>query len=142
MIKLRTILLVGTLTTGILLSGCGAKTSENTNSQTDKPAVSQTDKGSEIKDGITKMREVAKDMKTQLDNKENDKAVETEKSFEENWQKIEDGVKEKAPDLYKKVEGPLDALNAGVKVSPLDVNTLKAALDELDGVLAKVQELK
>lgn len=90
--------------------------------------------------GLENMRNALKEMNTQLSNKEEDKAIKTSEQLEENWSPIEDGIKDSYKDLYEKIESPLDAINAGVKVAPLDTKSISAAIDELDKTIEQLQK--
>lgn len=90
--------------------------------------------------GLDNMRNTLKEMNSQLNNKEEDKAIKTSEKLEENWSSIEDGIKDSYKDLYEKVESPLGAINAGVKVNPLDAKSLTASIDELDKTIEQLQK--
>jgi hypothetical protein len=90
--------------------------------------------------GLDNMRSALKEMNSELNNKEEDKAIKTSEKLEENWKPIEDGIKEINKDLYEKVESPLGAINAGVKVNPLDAKSLTASIDELDKTIEQLQK--
>ena len=53
-----------------------------------------------------------------------------------------DVLKIKNKDLYEKVEGPLTSINGGVKIKPLDAETLTKAIVSLDEILKEVEKLK
>ncbi|WP_298842468.1 hypothetical protein [Clostridium sp.] len=88
------------------------------------------------------MRNVLKDMKTQLSNKEEDKFIKTSDKLEENWKLFEDDVKAKHLDLYKGVEDPLGIIQAGVKIKPIDTKTISTSMESLDKVLTEIQNIK
>ncbi|NRT71884.1 dGTP triphosphohydrolase [Clostridium beijerinckii] len=90
--------------------------------------------------GLDNMRNALKEMNSKLNNKEEDKAMKTSEKLEENWKPIEDGIKEINKDLYEKVESPLGAINAGVKVNLLDAKSLTASIDELDKTIEQLQK--
>ena len=90
--------------------------------------------------GLENMRNALKEMNTQLNNKEEDKSIKTSEKLEENWKPIEDGIKDSYKELYEKIESPLGAINAGVKVNPLDAKSLTASIDELDKELDQLQK--
>jgi len=90
--------------------------------------------------GLENMRNALKEMNTQLNNKEEDKAIKTSEKLEENWKPIEDGIKDSYKDLYEKVESPLGAINAGVKVNPVDTKALATSISELDKMLEQLQK--
>ena len=90
--------------------------------------------------GLENMRNALKEMNTQLNDKEEDKAIKTSDKLEENWKPIEDGIKDSYKELYEKIESPLGAINAGVKVNPIDAKSLTASIDELDKELDQLQK--
>lgn len=90
--------------------------------------------------GLDNMRNALKEMNSELNNREEDKAIKTSEKLEENWKPIEDGIKDSYKDLYEKVESPLGAINAGVKVNPLDTKSLTASIDELDKTIEQLQK--
>ncbi|AEF95249.1 hypothetical protein Desca_2421 [Desulfotomaculum nigrificans CO-1-SRB] len=145
MISLKNILVVSALVASLAVSGCGtAKPAEQGTAQP-KPQTATTETKQQtlsISQGTQNMRDVLKEMKNELANKDEAKVIKVSEKLEENWKIFEDSVKDKSPDLYEKVEKPLGAIQAGVKVKPLDAKTLTASIDELDKTLAKVQELK
>jgi len=88
------------------------------------------------------MRDVLKDMRTEISNKEEDKVMETSDKLEENWKLFEDEIKDKHKDIYENVESPLGVIQAGVKVKPIDTKVLTDSIDQLDKVLEQIQNLK
>ena len=138
-----------TLGTTLLLAGCGAQKSHQatpgTNTKTnvaEKQSPSKVKKTSSVYDGSKNMRNVLKDMKTQLSNKEEDKFIKTSDKLEENWKLFEDDVKAKHLDLYKGVEDPLGIIQAGVKIKPIDTKTISTSMESLDKVLTEIQNIK
>ncbi|PEL08117.1 DUF4363 family protein [Bacillus sp. AFS017336] len=95
-----------------------------------------------IKSGSDDMIKTISELKTQVSNKDEAKAKESGEALEKSWEKFEDSVKDKDKALYGKVETPLHIIEAGVKVSPLDADTLNQAGDELKSVLKEVKDLK
>lgn len=90
--------------------------------------------------GLDNMRTTLKEINSELNNKEEAKAVKTSEKLEKNWEPIEDEIKDSYKDLYEKVESPLGVINAGVKVNPLDKKSLTASIDELDKTLEQLQK--
>ncbi|WP_088041505.1 hypothetical protein [Bacillus sp. EAC] len=95
-----------------------------------------------IKNGSDDMIKTITELKTQVADNDEAKAKESGEALEGSWEKFEDSVKDKDADLYEKVEGPLHIIEAGVKVSPLDADTLNQAADDLTDVLNEVKDLK
>lgn len=143
MVSMKKIFMVTALGVALALAGCGTqKTEQAQNSKTTQEATADNSpKKLTIADGTKNMRDVIKEMKTELSNKEEDKAIKTSDNLEGNWKQFEDNVKAKSPTLYEKIEDPLHTINAAVKVKPLDVNTLNTAIDKLDAALAELQKL-
>ncbi|WP_088070722.1 hypothetical protein [Gottfriedia luciferensis] len=118
--------LIATMALGLTLtlSACGTKTDNA------------------IKTGSDDMIKTISELKTQVKNNDEAKAKESGEALEKSWEKFEDSVKDKDKDLYEKVETPLHIIEAGVKVSPLNADTLNQAGDELENVLKDVKKLK
>lgn len=108
----------------LTLSACGTKTDDA------------------IKTGSDDMIKTISELKTQVSNNDEAKAKESGEALEKSWEKFEDSVKDKDKALYEKVETPLHIIEAGVKVSPLNADTLNQAGDELESVLKEVKDLK
>ncbi|PEJ58371.1 hypothetical protein CN692_08845 [Bacillus sp. AFS002410] len=108
----------------LILSACGTNTNDA------------------IKTGSDDMIKTISELKTQVSNNDEAKAKESGEALEKSWEKFEDSVKDKDKALYGKVETPLHIIEAGVKVSPLDADTLNQAGDELKSVLKEVKDLK
>jgi iron uptake system EfeUOB component EfeO/EfeM len=145
MINLNKILTVTVLSASIALTGCAPKTTQQPVTQTKEqtqttPAESQ--KTLSIADGAKNMRDALKGMKTKLNSKDEEGAIKISSQLEENWKVIEDSVKDKNKEAYAGVEGPLDTINGGVKVKPLDTKTITTAIDNLDKQLVEVEKIK
>ena len=144
--SLKTLLITITLGITFLLAGCGVQKSQQatpgTNTKTNVAEKQSASKVSSVDDGSKNMRNVLKDMKTQLSDKEEDKFIKTSDKLEENWKLFEDDVKAKHLDLYKRVEDPLGIIQAGVKIKPLDTKTIATAIESLDKVLNEIQKIK
>jgi len=164
MISFKNMVIAGTLVVALALSGCSStKPAEQAASDSNqKPAITESkqtetkqteDKQTEVKQtevkqtlsiaqGAQNMRDALKEMKEDLNIKNEDKAIKTSEKLEENWSAFEDSVKDKSAALYEKVEDPLGKIQGGVKVKPLDTKTLTTAMNELDQVLTQVQQIK
>ncbi|WP_088012409.1 hypothetical protein [Gottfriedia acidiceleris] len=108
----------------LTLSACGTKTDDA------------------IKTGSDDMIKTISELKTQISNNDEAKAKDSGEALEKSWEKFEDSVKDKDKALYEKVETPLHIIEAGVKVSPLNADTLNQAGDQLESVLKEVKDLK
>jgi len=141
--KLKSLIVVTALVTLLTLTGCSLKNTQQQNTQVkEQPKVEETQNTLTISEGAQNMRNALKNMKGMLTSKDEDAAIKEGAKLEENWKPIEDDVKSKGSDLYEKVEGPLDVINAGIKVKPLDTKTLTSAIDSLDNILSEAQKLK
>jgi methyl coenzyme M reductase subunit C-like uncharacterized protein (methanogenesis marker protein 7) len=140
--SLKKVLIAITLGTVVVLTGCGVQKSEKVAPKTNTQTPVVENQTLSTQDGSTNMRNVLKDMMSELSNKEEDKAIKTSDLLEENWSKFEDAVKAKKLDLYEKVEAPLGIIQGAVKVKPLDIKVLTTSIDELDRVLIEIQNIK
>lgn len=154
MIPFKNIMITGSLVAALALSGCssGKPAEQATPDSKPKPVITES-KQTETKtpenknavsiaQGAQNMRDALKQMKEDLNNNNEEEAVKTSENLEENWSSFEDSVKGKSPTLYENVEDPLGKIQAGVKIKPLDTKTITAAMNELDQVLAQVQQIK
>lgn len=141
--KSTSIITVTTLVALLSLTGCSTKNAQQQNIQLkEQTKVEDTQKTLTINEGAQNMRTALKNMKGMISSKDDDAAIKEGAKLEENWSPIEDNVKSKNTAIYEKVEGPLDVINAGIKVKPLDTKTLTSAIDSLDNILSEVQKLK
>ncbi|MBD2664405.1 hypothetical protein B6N60_00876 [Richelia sinica FACHB-800] len=60
--------------------------------------------------------------------------------FEDFWSKVEDGVKDKSPDAYKKIEDNADEIKAGLKAAKPNKEKLSTALKSLNQNLTTVNK--
>lgn len=130
---LKSLFITVTLISIIALTGCSSKSANQPINTTENISISK---------GTDAMRNAIKATKEKLSANDENGAIKTSKTLEENWSKIEDSVKDKNKDLYEKVEVPLDTINGGIKIKPLDTKTLTSSLETLDKVLEEVQNLK
>ncbi|PUB10753.1 hypothetical protein [Paenisporosarcina sp. OV554] len=122
------------------LSACGTKDEKTTTG--DNTQKEETTSQTSIADGAKEMKAEVADLKVQLEANDTKKAEANGENLEEIWESFEDEVKDKDADLYEQVETPLHLIEAGVKVDPLDVDTLNKAADDLDSVLSDVEKIK
>lgn len=146
MMNFKKLFMVTSLGVVLTLAGCSTqKTEQATNApqnQTKQEAPAAKEKNLTIQDGSKNMRDVIQQMKTELNNKEEDKAIKTSEGLEGDWKQFEDNVKTKSPGLYDKIEEPLHTISAAAKVKPLDTKTLNTAIDNLDKQLEQLQKLQ
>ncbi|MFD0048390.1 hypothetical protein ACFVHQ_03460 [Actinomycetes bacterium NPDC127524] len=121
------------------LAACGA--SKGSTSNEEKKAENSTEAVS-VSQGAKEMKATLANLKGQVSAKDSVKVKKSGTELEETWGKFEDGVKEKRPELYEKVETPLSIIEAGAKEETLDQKTLTSAADELQKVLNDVQKIK
>ena len=143
--SVRNLVLAAVLGTAITVTGCGVQRTEQTKS-TDSTAqtVSQETKTFTMKDASNNMRNILKDIKTQVSNNNEDKVSEDGTKLQESWkefeEKFEEDLKDKYLDLYVKIEDPLEVIEAASKVKPLDTKVLNESIDKLDVELVKLQK--
>jgi hypothetical protein len=140
--NLKSIIVVTALVSALTLTGCAPKNAQQQSQVKEKSKVEETQKTITISEGSLNMRTALKNMKTLMTAKDEDGAIKEGSKLEENWKLFEDNVKDKNKDLYEKVEGPLDIINAGIKIKPLDTKTLSAAIDSLDNTLSEVEKIQ
>jgi|GEM_PF-1246259 hypothetical protein len=143
MMNFKKIFMVTSLGVVLTLAGCSSQKAEQgqngAQNQTTQEAPAAKQKTLTIQEGSKNMRDVIKQMKNEINNKEEDKAIKTSDNLEGNWKVFEDNVKGKYFTLYEKVEEPLGTINAAVKVKPLDTKVINTAMDSLDKQLEQVQ---
>ena len=143
MIKFKSFVAITALVTVLTLTGCSSNKTEQQNATVkEQTKVEETQKTLTIGEGAQNMRDALKNMKEMLVAKNEDGAIKESSKLEENWEPIEDSLKDKNEDLYEKVETPLGIINAAIKIKPLDTKTLTSAIDSLDNILSEVQKVK
>jgi iron uptake system EfeUOB component EfeO/EfeM len=115
------------------LAGCGSS-----NDQAGHDSAAHQHEASEIKAGVDKMLAVTAEIKKSVEAGDEAKAKEAGAKLEEAWESFEDKVKEKYPDLYKKVEDALDPTIAGTEASPLDKETVGKLNEQLTQALQEL----
>ncbi|MCL6548009.1 MAG: hypothetical protein K6T30_03770 [Alicyclobacillus sp.] len=98
----------------------------------DSTAASSGDTAA-IRDGVTKMLSVARDLKDAIAAGDDAKIKATGPKLEDTWSSFEDSVRPKYPDLYEEVEKYLDPAVAGSQADKPD----KALLAKLDKQLTQ-----
>lgn len=147
----KTLALAITLSSIITVTGCGAQKVQQSTPQlstqvssTDKNTSKEENKVTSIDAAIQNMKNLLKDMKAQLANKEDAKVTEGGTKLEEAWKQFEDkfeeDIKDKYLDLYVKIEDPLEIIEAAAKVKPLDTNVINSSIDKLDKELVELQK--
>ena len=137
-----------TLVSGLALMGCGANNAAPAPQNQQQPAKQETPKQetpkqetpkpeakADIKSGVTKMLGITADLKKAIDAGDEAKVKTTGPQLEDVWASFEDKVKDKYPDIYKKVEDSLDPTIAGSKASPLNKEALGKLNDQLTQAL-------
>jgi iron uptake system EfeUOB component EfeO/EfeM len=132
-----------TLVSGLALMGCGANNAAPAPQNQQQPAKQETPKQettkpeakADIKSGVTKMLGITADLKKAIDAGDETKVKTTGPQLEDVWASFEDNVKDKYPDIYKKVEDSLDPTVAGSKASPLNKEALGKLNDQLTQAL-------
>lgn len=95
-----------------------------------------------IPDGTKSMRETVKKMKNSLSSNDKSQIVKYSDDLQDCWKNYSKQVKTKSPKLYTRTEEPLNEISSDVKKQDLDNVAVAASLDNLDGVLAQIYELK
>lgn len=143
MMNFKKLFMISSLGVVLTFAGCSTQKTEQTTTaaqnQTKQEASAEKQKTLTIQEGTNNMKEVIKQMKAELNNKEEDKVIKTSEGLEGNWKIFEDNVKEKYFTLYEKVEDPLHTITAAAKVKPLDANVMNAAMENLNKQLEQVQ---
>lgn len=132
-----------TLVSGLALMGCGANNAAPAPQNQQQPAKQETPKQettkpeakADIKSGVTKMLGITADLKKAIDAGDEAKVKTTGPQLEDVWASFEDNVKDKYPNIYKKVEDSLDPTIAGSKASPLNKEALGKLNDQLTQAL-------
>lgn len=143
MMNFKKIFMVTSLGVVLTLAGCSSQKVEQgqngAQNQTTQEAPAAKQKTLTIQEGTKNMRDVIKEMKNEINNKEEDKAIKTSEGLEGNWKQFEDSAKVKSPTVYDKIEEPLHTISAAIKVKPLDTKVINAALDNLEKQLEQLQ---
>ncbi|TRY28032.1 hypothetical protein FOI68_01335 [Brevibacillus sp. LEMMJ03] len=124
--------LVGSLS----LAGC----SSSSNDHAGHDGAAHQQEASEIKAGVDKMLEITAEIKKSVEAGDEAKVKEEGAKLEGAWGPFEDKVKEKYPDLYKKVEDALDPTIAGTEASPIDKETVGKLNDQLTQALQELSD--
>jgi len=142
MIKLKNFVAVSALVTVLTLTGCASNKAEQQNTQVnEQPKVEETQKTLTVSQGTQNMIDALNKMKDKLAAKDEAAVITEGLKLEENWKPIEDAVKDKNKEVYSKVEEPLDAVNAGIKIKPMDTKALGKNIDELKEQLEQVLKI-
>ncbi len=132
-------LLVVTLALAALsLTACGGAADTKAPAAASAAPASNASAPADSKAGATAMRKELAELKGALEAKDAAKAQMYAEETDEAWESFEDGVKAKDKALYEKIEDPLHAITAGVKVSPLDTKVLLEQVAKLDALLAEL----
>jgi iron uptake system EfeUOB component EfeO/EfeM len=141
MMKAKKSILEVTLVSGLVLMGCGANNTAPAPQNQQQPAKQEQAKPeakADIKAGVTKMLGITTDLKKAINAGDEAKVKTIGPQLEDVWASFEDNVKDKYPDIYKKVEDSLDPTVAGSKASPLNKEVLGKLNDQLTQALAEL----
>lgn len=138
--KSTTLLVILMLLTTFALTGCGSKGTsvEKQEASTAKTAQSPTDKipsDTIVKEGLAKLLKTSRQLRKAIIAGDEAKIREYGPKLEENWSKIEDGIKPKYPEIYEQVEKSLNPIVAGTKASSFDKDAIMKLNDQLIQVL-------
>ncbi|GKU27588.1 hypothetical protein CFOLD11_44150 [Clostridium folliculivorans] len=139
----KKLLLLIALGSSISLLGCTAQKSQATDSVSKPQVTAAANQELSVDKAASDMRDIVKNIKDEIANKEDDKVAESSTKLQDSWKtfedKFEEDLKDKYLDLYVKIEDPLGIIEAAAKVKPLDTKVLNKSLDNLDTQLAKLQ---
>ncbi|WP_425804945.1 hypothetical protein ACHOLT_00470 [Desulfitobacterium sp. Sab5] len=138
--NLSRVILTSAIVITLGIAGCGTTnttSTANSTNQTEQKASQEkaNPTSSEINTGVTKMLGVTADLKAAITAGDEAKVKTVGPELEDNWKPFEDKVKEKYPDIYKKIEAALDPTIAGAKASPLDKQVLGKLTGDLTDAL-------
>jgi iron uptake system EfeUOB component EfeO/EfeM len=137
--KLTRLLLASTLVISLtVIAGCANGTSSSTQGPTSQSTTNQTAAPTAIHSGVTKMLGITDALKSAINSGDEVTVKKTGPQLEDAWSPFEDNVKQKYPDLYKKIEEYLDPTIAGSKASPMDKQTLGTLNGELTKALKEL----
>ncbi|MGC7873320.1 hypothetical protein ACPUYX_17570 [Desulfosporosinus sp. SYSU MS00001] len=137
--KSTRLLLASTLVISLtVIAGCANSTSSSTQSPTSQSTSNHTATPSAIHSGVTKMLSITDTLKSAINSGDEVTVKKTGPQLEDAWSPFEDSVKQKYPDLYKKIEDYLDPTIAGSKASPMDKKTLRTLNGELTQTLKEL----
>ncbi len=123
----------------ISLGACGSKEEASPNDAIEK--AEETIAQVSISSSSNEMKAVIANLNKNLEASNAEAVKENAEELEEIWDAFEDAVKDADASLYEKVETALHIIKAGANAEPLDVQTLREAAAELDGVLSEVDQL-
>jgi iron uptake system EfeUOB component EfeO/EfeM len=137
--KSTRLLLASTLIIGLtVISGCANSTSSSKQNPTSQTTSNQTATPTAIHSGAIKMLSITETLKAAINNGDDTTVKTTGPQLEDAWSPFEDNVKQKYPDLYKKIEDYLDPTIAGSKATPMDKQTLGTLNGELTKALKEL----
>jgi hypothetical protein len=127
------LLLVGTAILG--LAGCGDPEASTPEAPAAKASIATGASGFTVLQGVTDKTAAA----VKSDNF--DQAKTEFEQFEESWKTVEDGVKTKSSDAYKKIEEGLDTVNGEFKNKQPDKAKVATALQSLSKEITAAAKL-
>jgi iron uptake system EfeUOB component EfeO/EfeM len=126
------------LLTTLALTGCGSKGAAVDKQQataTTQSAVDKIPSDVSVKEGLVKLLKTARQLRKAAIAGDEAIVKEYGPKLEENWSKIEDGIKPKYPEIYEQVEKSLNPIVAGTKASSFDKDSILKLDDQLIQVL-------
>ncbi|AFM40369.1 hypothetical protein Desaci_1343 [Desulfosporosinus acidiphilus SJ4] len=137
--KSTRLILASTLIIGLtVIAGCANSSSSSTQNPISQTSSNQTATPTVIHSGVTKMLSITDTLKSAINSGDEVTVKKTGPQLEDAWSPFEDNVKQKYPDLYKKIEDYLDPTIAGSKASPMDKQTLGTLNGELTKALKEL----
>lgn len=140
-----TSLVAVTLLTTVAFTGAGLVVSihkaEAAVEQTAQSAPEAMPSDDQIKDGAAKLLQTAKELREAAIAGDEVKLKAYGPELEENWSKIEDGIKPQYPKFYEQVEKYLNPAVAGTQASAIDKDAILQLDDQLIQVLNDLVEV-
>lgn len=101
----------------------------NSNPATDVSTAANTP--TDAKATLAQMKQVLNETTAAVNAGKFDQAKQKFEQFDRNWEKIEDGVKDRSKDAYKQIEDGMDNVENSLKAAKPDKNQAIAALGSL-----------
>ena len=141
MIRFNSILAIGVLSFLSLVTGCSQPQATRP-TESSSPAVSSSaSNSSAASSGFGALKTVIAKTNTAANAGDFKSAkVEFEK-FEENWAKVENGVKAKSPKVYDQVEEGMDKVSKSLKAAQPQKETVTSALKTLEQTVTSASAL-
>ncbi|WP_017316951.1 hypothetical protein [Mastigocladopsis repens] len=142
MIRLTQILAIGTIS---ILAFTGCNSAEQATTQPSPAATSasgvEASKQETSPGGVEGLLGVVSNTRVAVEAGDFAKAKEEFQKFEDNWQKVEDGIKAKSPDSYEAIEDSADEITGALKGSAPSKEKVMPQLQSLEKNINGVAKL-